>query len=230
MSLTDADVKSEFEAGKIININKPAGMTSFAVVRKIRHWTQCKKVGHAGTLDPAATGVLLVCTGKATKQVSQFVDMDKEYEGKIHLGIATDSDDADGTVIEEKEVPELNEAQIEEVLYKFKGRIEQVPPMFSALKHNGKRLYKLARKGKVVERKPREVMIYDIELLSWESPFIQLRVHCLKGTYIRSLARDIGLALQTVAHLTTLQRTRIGDYKVQDAVTLEKFYTSLGTA
>lgn len=230
MAVTDFRVKEAFEAGKIINIDKPKGVTSFTVVRKIRQWTGCKKVGHAGTLDPAATGVLLICTGKATKQITQFVGMDKEYIGEIHLGIATDSDDRDGTVLEKMTVPELDEDLIEEVLEKFKGRIEQVPPMFSALKYKGKRLYKLARQGKVVERKPREITIHAIELLSWQSPFLQLKICCSKGTYIRSLARDIGKALGTVAHLSKLQRTRIGSYTVKDAYTLEEFHTSMDAA
>lgn len=224
----DIELKTEFELGKVININKPKGMTSFGVVKKVRSLTGCKKVGHAGTLDPMATGVLLVCTGRATKQISQFVDMDKEYIGTIHLGAATDTDDAEGKVLFEKSVPDLKLETVHHVLNSFVGDIDQVPPMFSAIRQNGKRLYKIARQGKVVKRGPRNVTIHEIELLSSILPELQIRVRCSKGTYIRSLARDIGEKLGTAGYLSQLQRTRIGCYRIENGQTLDEFKMSLG--
>ncbi len=219
--------KTEFELGKILNIDKPKGITSFGVVKKVRSLTHCKKVGHAGTLDPMATGILLICTGKATKQVATFVDMDKEYIGTIHFGEATDTDDADGNVIQKKPVPRLNEKALIPLLNSFIGDIMQIPPMYSAIRQEGKRLYRLARQGKVVERSQRPVTIYDIELLSWNSPDLKIRVTCAKGTYIRSLARDMGEKLESAAHLTALRRTRVGNYRVEDSVSLKDFENSL---
>ena len=213
----------DFAAGEILNIDKPAGITSFGVVHKIRKWTHCKKVGHGGTLDPMATGVLLIFTGKATKQVPKFMDLSKIYEGTIELGKTTDTDDVQGQIIEIKEVPQFEENQVRAVLNSFQGEIDQVPPMFSALKKDGKRLYKLARQGKVVHREPRKVVVHTIDLLSYEWPLLHIRVHCSKGTYIRSIARDVGSALGTGGCLSALRRTQIGDYRVDDAYTLDEF-------
>lgn len=213
----------DFEGGEVINIDKPAGLTSFRVVDLIRRWTRCKKVGHAGTLDPLATGVLLICTGRATKRVQEFVNTEKEYEGIIELGKTSQTDDAEGPFIDERQVPPLTGEQVEDALRQFVGSIEQVPPMFSAIKKNGRRLYKLARKGQVVNREPRQVTVHEIALCHWESPFIHCRVRCSKGTYIRALARDVGEVLGTGAYLKELRRTRVGKFHVSDSYALEQF-------
>ncbi len=198
-------------------------MTSFSVVAKVRTWTHCKKVGHAGTLDPFATGVLLVCTGKATKRVSEFMELEKEYEGVIELGKTTETDDREGKILQQQDVPVFSIKDIQSVLKKFIGEIEQVPPMYSALKKNGVRLYKLARKGKVVYREPRKVKIHEITLLKWDRPFLEIRVKCSRGTYVRALARDIGKELRVGGYLKELCRTRIGTYSIKDSYTLTTF-------
>lgn len=213
----------QFECGDILNIDKPLQMTSFQVVRLIRKWTQCKKVGHAGTLDPMATGVLIVCTGKATKQVPLFMGMEKEYEGTICLGKTTDTDDAEGQILSENTVPIFTQSMIEDTLSGYCGEIDQVPPKFSAIHKNGVRLYKMARKGIPVEIGPRKVVIYKIELLSWASPYIHLRITCGKGTYIRALARDIGQQLGCGGYLSSLCRIRIGNYHIDSAWELDQF-------
>jgi len=220
----------DFEKGEILNINKPKGITSFRVVEKVRKWTHCRKVGHAGTLDPMATGVLVLCTGKATKRVSEFIDSDKEYEGTIEFGVATDTDDAEGRQIDTKPVPDFSVVDIDKALEKFRGNIEQIPPMYSALKRNGKRLYKMARKGIVIEREPRPVTIFKLECLDWKRPFLKIRVCCSKGTYIRALARDIGTLLQTGGCLTELCRTRVGIYRIEDSCSLDTFKSFFETA
>jgi len=228
MNKKDIEISSlDFESGEVLNIDKPKGITSFGVVKKIRAWTRCKKVGHAGTLDPMATGVLLIVTGRATKSVSGLVGMEKEYTGIIELGIKTDTDDAEGRVVEKKEVPPFSRQTIEEVLRDFEGEIEQIPPMYSAIKVKGRPLYRIARKGEVVERKPRKVVIHSISLDEWNSPFIKLTVRCSKGTYIRALARDVGNRLKTGGHLIFLRRTRIGDYRVEDSYQLEEIREAL---
>ncbi len=217
------DSMFEFETGVILNVNKPESWSSFDVVKKIRNIIHIKKVGHAGTLDPFATGVLLVCTGKATKRVPELVELDKEYEAKIELGKNTDTFDRTGKVVGENEITHVTLKKIQEALGAFRGEISQIPPMYSAIKVDGQRLYKLARKGVTVERKARPVTIYELELLGFDSPFLSVRVCCSKGTYIRSLAYDIGQVLNTGAHLAELVRTRIGPYRVEDAVELSRF-------
>ncbi|MFC1569516.1 tRNA pseudouridine(55) synthase TruB [bacterium] len=204
-------------------MDKPTAMTSFRVVKEIRQCTGCKKVGHAGTLDPMATGVLLVCTGKSTKQVSSLMGMEKVYEGVIELGKVTDTDDAEGKILSESEVPYLAQTDIEVLLKNYCGEIDQVPPQFSALKKNGTRLYKLARQGIKVKLEPRKVMVYDIQLMTWQSPYIHLHVRCGKGTYIRSLARDIGANIGSGGYLKALRRIRIGPYHVDEAWQLDQF-------
>jgi tRNA pseudouridine55 synthase len=217
------NVKYNFNDGEILNINKPKGMTSFGVVNKIKYWTGCKKVGHAGTLDPLATGVLLICTGKSTKLVSELMALEKTYEGTIELGKSTETDDEEGKIIIEKMVPEYSKDKILSVLRKFKGEINQVPPMYSAIKKNGQRLYKLARKGIVIPREPRIVKIHEIKLLEWKRPFIRVRISCSMGTYIRALARDIGEILSTGGYLKSLCRTRIGTYYLGESYSVEYF-------
>jgi tRNA pseudouridine55 synthase len=215
----------DFEAGEILAVDKPSGMTSFAVVKQIRHWSRCRKVGHAGTLDPLATGLLIVCTGKDTRRVSEFVAFDKTYDAVVELGRSTDTDDAEGIVIENHDVPDWTAEQVFPVLNEFTGEIEQIPPMFSAIKQNGKRLYKLARRGIEVERKARQVRIFDISRTEWNRPNLSFRVRCSKGTYIRALARDIGRRLGTGGFLSALRRVEIGPFRVDDAYTLNDLKT-----
>jgi len=207
----------------IINIDKPMDLTSFDVGQKVRYTTRIKKVGHAGTLDPFATGVLIILTGKNTKRQSEFMDMPKTYDAEILLGNRTDTGDRTGTITESATVPDLSEAMILSALAEFQGDIEQIPPMYSAKKVNGQKLYKLARKGKVIERKPSIVSIYNIELTSWSSDQINIRVNCGRGTYIRVLAEDIAQKLGTLAHVKELKRTAIGDYRVEDALSIPEF-------
>ncbi len=222
-STPQAVTLSALHQGMIVPFDKPADWTSFDVVNKVRFASRVKKVGHAGTLDPFATGLLLVCFGKATKQVEAMMALEKEYVTVFKLGIETDSHDLTGNITKRKEVPELSETSLEKVLQKFRGEIEQIPPMFSALKHKGKRLYELAREGKSIERPARKVSIYELELISLQDDELTLRFVCSRGTYIRALARDIGRELGCGAHITTLRRTRIGSYHVDSAWKVDDF-------
>ncbi len=202
---------------------KPVEWTSFDVVRKVRSVTKVRKVGHAGTLDPFAEGVLVLCLGKATKRVSQLMDLDKEYLSRVKLGATTDTLDPSGVVTNTAPVPALSRSDIVEILGRFVGTIEQVPPMYSALKVNGTRLYKLARAGKTVPRNSRKVRVYGIDLVAWCPPDeLELKVTCGKGTYIRTLAADLARALNTVGYLTELTRTRVGPYGQADAIRMEQ--------
>lgn len=205
----------------IINIYKEAGYTSFDVVAKMRGILKERKIGHTGTLDPDATGVLPVCIGNGTKLVELFADHEKEYIAELRLGIATDTQDMTGEVIKTSPV-EVDEFQISEVIKSFVGEYMQIPPMYSAVKVNGKKLYELARAGKEVERKPRKVFFKEIEILSIEIPIVKIRVSCSKGTYIRTLCNDIGEKLGCLATMKSLIRTRVGNFTLDDAVTLEK--------
>jgi tRNA pseudouridine55 synthase len=220
-SITDTMTIQDESSDGILSIDKPVGMTSFGVVHRIKKWTHAKKVGHAGTLDPMASGVLLICLDRATKRVPKLMAFEKTYIGTIELGTSTDTNDAEGKVVFRKNVGEFSVELIQETLNKFRGNIQQIPPMFSAIKKDGKRLYRLARKGVTVPREPRQVHVYEIDLLSWENPRLTIQVTCSKGTYIRALARDIGQHLQTGAFLKTLRRTRIGPYRIEDTCSLE---------
>lgn len=209
--------------------DKPYEWTSFGLVAKVRYLL-CKrlgvkklKVGHAGTLDPLATGVLLVCTGKATKRIEELQAHTKEYVATLRLGATTPSFDLEKLVDAEYPTEHITREMVEETLVRFVGTIEQVPPVFSACKVNGSRAYDLARKGEEVELKAKTLVIDELELLRCELPEIVIRVVCSKGTYIRALARDIGEALHSGAHLTALRRTRIGDVKVEDCLKLDGF-------
>lgn len=214
--------KLHLNGDNVFNVNKPLGLTSFGVVKRIRYWTGIKKVGHAGTLDPLATGVLIVCTGPATKRISEFMDMEKEYEAVIELGKRTTTDDGEGEIIEENVVPKMSRKNILSALSQFEGDIKQIPPHFSALKRNGQRSYQLARRGQFISLGARCVRIIYIELLSWKSPLLRIRVACSKGTYIRALARDMGEHLGTGAYLKTLKRTRIGSSTIEESLSLEQ--------
>lgn len=209
----------------IINIYKEKGFTSHDVVAKLRGITRQKKIGHTGTLDPDATGVLPVCLGNATKLCDLLTDKDKEYETVLLLGKVTDTQDITGEVLQESEV-QVTEEQVREVVNSFVGAIEQIPPMYSALKVNGKKLYELAREGKVIERKPRPITIHSITILDIkltdDCHEIRMRVECSKGTYIRTLCHDIGEALGTGGCMKSLVRTKVSKFLLADAITLEE--------
>lgn len=203
----------------ILNVDKPAGMTSHDVVDRVRQMTGQRRVGHAGTLDPSATGVLVVCLGQATR-VAEYLMADKVYLAQMCLGVSTDTHDAEGEVTATAEV-DVREEEVREALASFVGPIQQVPPMYSALKREGTPLYKLARQGITVEREPRPVEIHDIELLAWTPPLLIIRVECSPGTYIRALARDLGQKLGCGAHLHSLTRLASGHFTLEKAVSLE---------
>lgn len=214
----------DFKEGEVLYFNKPLGWTSFKVVGHARYHI-CRrlgikklKVGHAGTLDPLATGVMIVCTGKATKRIEEFQYHTKEYIATIRLGATTPSYDLEHEIDATYPTEHITNELVEETLKKFVGEIQQVPPAFSACMVNGTRAYDLARKGKEVELKPKLLVIDEIELLECNLPEIKVRVVCSKGTYIRALARDIGEALNSGAHLTALQRTRVGDVRIEDCL------------
>jgi tRNA pseudouridine55 synthase len=206
----------------IISLNKPKDITSQDAVTKVKKILKVKKAGHTGTLDPMATGLMLVCVGKSTRLASYFTGLDKEYKAVMKLGETTDTQDACGKVIEKVENVDVDEELIKDVLQSFTGPILQTPPMFSALKHKGTPLYKLARKGVEIERKSREVTIYKIELTDINLPHVTFVVRCSKGTYIRTLCDDVGRKLGTGAHLSALERTAVGEYNINDALTLDE--------
>jgi tRNA pseudouridine55 synthase len=202
----------------VLNVNKPAGWTSHDVVARLRSLLRISRVGHAGTLDPAATGVLPVLVGRATRIAEYLLDWDKEYLAVLRLGETTDTLDATGTVLERRETGRLDEAAIREAVARFRGRIAQVPPMYSAVKVAGVPLYKAARAGRVVERGPREVVVHAIDVLGIAGRDVTLRVVCGKGTYVRTLCADIGAALGVGGHLLTLERRRVGPLAVDAAL------------
>lgn len=202
----------------VLNINKPEGMTSFAVVAGLRKILKVKKIGHGGTLDPQAIGVLPVCLGKATKIVPFLMDNIKEYRATLHLGIATDTQDATGKVLQKTENVFVSREQISSALDAFVGDIEQIPPMFSALRYKGKRLYELARAGVEVERKPRKVKIYRLISQKFVYPYLSFDVSCSRGTYIRTLCADIGRKLGVGGHMASLQRLRVGELTIEEAI------------
>ena len=210
----------------IININKPAGWTSFDVVKKVRGIIKEKKVGHAGTLDPFADGVLVLGTGPDTKKLTDITMASKTYRAELTLGKSTDTQDRDGKISKEAVVPGLTRQTINVVLASFDGIQEQIPPMYSAKHVNGQRLYKLARKNKTVERVPVKITIYQISLLDYNEPVITFEVTCSKGTYVRVLGADIAAKLGTVGHLTALTRTSVGSYHITDAMTIEELIKS----
>lgn len=212
-----------FEQGKVLLIDKPLEWTSFDVVRKIRNTIKIKKVGHAGTLDPLATGLLIVCTGKFTKKINEYMAQEKEYTGTFTLGATTPTYDLESSPEQNKEFKHLATEQIIEATKNFTGEIMQVPPAHSAIKIGGKRVYELARQGKEVKLEPRKITIKEFEIVSVELPVVQFRVVCSTGTYIRSLANDFGAALGCGAYLSSLCRTRIGTFLLKDALTVEKF-------
>ncbi|MBE9511207.1 MAG: tRNA pseudouridine(55) synthase TruB [Bacteroidetes bacterium] len=224
--------KNDFQKGQVLIFSKPYHWTSFDLVRKIKiilqkQLNQKIKIGHAGTLDPLATGLMILCTGKATKRISGFQDLNKEYIATIELGKTTPSFDLETEFDNKQEFKHIRKDLFESVLKTFIGEIYQIPPAYSAKKHKGKRAYEFARRGVEIELKPARINIYKIELLDFNLPLVKLRILCSKGTYIRALARDIGKALDSGAYLKTLERTRIGDYCINDAFTIESFEKEL---
>ena len=225
--------EERFREGQMLLINKPLEWTSFDVVNKIRYslkkYFNIKKikVGHAGTLDPLATGLVIVCTGKATKQIDQFMGMDKQYLADIRFGATTPSFDLETEPDQIFEWEHITKEMVEVTLQKFVGQIDQMPPAFSALKVNGRKAYDLARQGKEVELKARSVNISALELVEWNGQDVKVDVSCSKGTYIRSLARDLGAALNSGGHLTGLVRTRIGEYELAESISIEEFEKNL---
>ncbi|MEA2107090.1 MAG: tRNA pseudouridine(55) synthase TruB [Bacteroidota bacterium] len=229
------DSIEDFQKGVVLPINKPYEWTSFDVVKKIKNQISKKlrqklnirvknfKVGHAGTLDPLAEGLVLVCTGKATKKINELMLAEKEYVATIMLGKTTPSYDLETNYDQSYPTDHINENMVKDVLQGFIGEQLQMPPIFSAKNINGKRAYEYARKGEEVEMKSNPISISAIELIAYDLPFITFRVVCSKGTYIRSLARDIGEKLSSGAHLTQLIRTRIGDYSIDSSITLQEF-------
>jgi tRNA pseudouridine55 synthase len=219
----------DFQEGEILYFNKPLHWTSFDLVNKARYkisrYLNVKKikVGHAGTLDPLATGVMIVCTGKATKRIEEFQCQTKEYVAVLRLGATTPSFDLETEIDQVYETKHITKELVERTIPRFLGRIEQIPPAFSACKINGDRAYELARKGLEVDLKPKLLVLDTIELLSYQPEELKIRVVCSKGTYIRALARDIGLALHSGAHLTGLKRTRIGTVTLDKCIEIDEF-------
>ncbi len=209
----------------ILLLDKPIGVTSNAALQEVKRLFGAAKAGHTGNLDPLASGLLPLCFGEATKMSAFLLDSDKRYRGVIKLGVRTSTADAEGEVLETRPVEALSEARVRELLQRYTGPIQQIPPMHSAIKHKGQPLYKLAREGREVERQPRQVHIYALELLRLEGDELEIDVHCSKGTYVRTLAEDIGAALGCGGHLRGLRRTAAGPFHIEDAVSLEALHT-----
>lgn len=209
------------DEGRVLLIDKPFEWTSFDVVNKLRYKLKIKKIGHAGTLDPLATGLLIVCVGKMTKRIDEFMGMEKEYTGKFVIGQTTPSHDLETEITAPLDISQVTIDKIQEATKQFIGKISQLPPMHSAIRIGGKRAYQFARKGKEVELQPREVEIKQFEVTTINFPEVSFKIICSKGTYIRSIARDFGNALGVGAYLSHLCRTRIGPYRLEDAMRIE---------
>ncbi len=230
---------ADYRSGELLLINKPYKWSSFQAVNKLKHALKKHpsllldgkyvhfKIGHAGTLDPLATGLLIVCTGKKTKEISQFQDLPKEYTGTFFIGATTPCFDLEKEVDFTFPIEHITEQLIYDTAKSFVGVQQQVPPMFSAVKVDGKRVYELARLGKEIELKAREIEIINFEITSCNLPHVGFKINCTKGTYIRSIARDFGLALNSGAHLTELCRTKIGDFCIEDSKTPEEFINQI---
>ena len=221
-----SDVHSlDFEKGEILLVDKPLNWTSFDVVHRVRDLFHVKKVGHAGTLDPKATGLLILCTGKKTKEIDTFTGQEKEYEGIMQLGATTVSFDSETPEQDQKDFLRIDEKQILDVFSTFVGVQLQVPPMYSAVKYGGKPLYKYARKGRSLERQPREITVSEFTLIKMDLPLVYFRVVCSKGTYIRSIVDECGKKLLCGAYLKELRRTRIGSLSLQQALQIEDLHS-----
>lgn len=217
-----------FEEGKVILINKPLHWTSFDVVRKIRNLIRIKKVGHAGTLDPLATGLLIICTGKFTKKINEYQAQEKEYTGSFTLGAVTPTYDLESEPVDFKRYDFITNELLDKTTGRFLGEIDQVPPIHSAIKQQGKPVYLAARKGHDVKLEPRKITIKEFEIMNMELPVVSFKVICTTGTYIRSLANDFGEALGCGAYLSSLCRTRIGAFKLEAAMQIEEFIKEIG--
>ena len=221
-----SDVHSlDFEKGEVLLVDKPLNWTSFDVVHRVRDLFHVKKVGHAGTLDPKATGLLILCTGKKTKEIDTFTGQEKEYEGIMQLGATTVSFDSETPEQDQKDFLRIDEKQILDVFSTFVGVQLQIPPMYSALKYGGKPLYKYARKGRSLERQPREITVSEFTLIKMDLPLVYFRVVCSKGTYIRSIVDECGKKLLCGAYLKELRRTRIGSLSLQQALQIEDLHS-----
>ncbi len=205
----------------ILLVNKPSGYTSHDIVEIVRKKLKIRKVGHAGTLDPLAEGLLVILVGRYTKLFQKFSSLDKEYLGTMKLGETTTTGDSEGRIIKTRPFEDISEEKIKEVFFSFCGEIEQIPPMMSAKRIGGKRLYKLARRGIIIERPPKKVKIYEIKILNIQKPFVDFYVRCSKGTYIRKLVEDIGEKLGCGAHVTKIKRIAIGPFRLESAISLE---------
>jgi tRNA pseudouridine55 synthase len=219
--------KNVFEEGRVLLINKPFRWTSFDVIRKIRNLIKIKKVGHAGTLDPLATGLLIVCTGKFTKKINEYMAQEKEYTGTITLGAITPTFDLESEPQNFKPIEHISGEQLQRVAQSLTGAILQIPPIHSAIKKEGKRVYELARRGVDVKLEPRPVTISEFEIIKVDLPNVEFRVVCSTGTYIRSLANDFGEALGCGGYLSSLCRTRIGNFLLKDAMSIEQLEMSI---
>jgi len=220
-------IENTFEEGRVLLIDKPLDWTSFDVVRKIRNTIKIKKVGHAGTLDPLATGLLIVCTGKFTRKINEYMAQEKEYTGTITLGAVTPTYDLESEPEDAKPTDGITQEEIEKTTKSFIGEILQMPPAHSAIKQKGKPVYLLARKGIDVVLEPRKITIKEFEITHVEMPVVSFKVVCTTGTYIRSLANDFGKELRCGGYLSKLRRTRIGDFKAEDAMSVEEFVDSV---
>ncbi|HZJ60735.1 MAG TPA: tRNA pseudouridine(55) synthase TruB [Chitinophagaceae bacterium] len=218
---------NKFEEGQVLLIDKPMQWTSFDVIRRIRHLIKVKKVGHAGTLDPMATGLLIICTGKFTKKINEYMAREKEYTGTFNLGATTPTYDLESKPENFRSLEHISPELIKDMTKNFLGEIMQVPPAHSAIKVEGKRVYELARKGKEVKLEPRKVYINEFEITLIELPVVHFRVVCSTGTYIRSLAKDFGEGLACGGYLSSLRRTRIGEFKIEEALSVKDFEDSL---
>lgn len=218
---------NKFEEGQVLLIDKPLQWTSFDVIRRIRHLIKVKKVGHAGTLDPMATGLLIICTGKFTKKINEYMAREKEYTGTFNLGATTPTYDLESKPENFRSLEHISPELIKDMTKNFLGEIMQVPPAHSAIKVEGKRVYELARKGKEVKLEPRKVYINEFEITLIELPVVHFRVVCSTGTYIRSLAKDFGEGLACGGYLSSLRRTRIGEFKIEEALSVKDFEDSL---
>ncbi len=217
----------KYEEGQVLLVNKPYKWTSFDVIRKVRQLIKIKKVGHAGTLDPLATGLLIVCTGKFTKRINDFMAQEKEYTGSITLGATTPTFDLESEPQNIKDTTGITAAQLHEATRPFTGHILQVPPMHSAIKKDGKRIYEMARRGETIELEPRKLFIKSFEITGISMPVLQFKVVCSTGTYIRSLANDFGAALGCGGYLSSLCRTAIGEFRIEDSLTIEALEASV---
>ncbi len=217
---------TDHSSGSLFLIDKPTGWSSFDVVKFLRSRIKIRKTGHAGTLDPLATGLLVICSGKATKVISRIQELPKRYRAEVRLGASTPSQDAATLPDAFAPTEHIRKSDVENILAgRFTGKINQIPPMYSALQKDGRRLYKLARKGEVVEREPRETEVFDIKLVSFDNDHLVLDILCSKGTYVRTLAHDLGIALGSLASLLNLRRTSIGHYHVDEAMKVDQIRT-----